>query len=134
KEVLCAPGYLRYVDDLLVFDQDKKWLHDCTKRVREFLCYWRLHLNPKKAVIYPVKQGIPFLGFWIFPTHRRILRYGVKRARQRLRGLSKGYRLGQISWEKVNASVQAWLGHVNHGDTWGLRQALLHQYTFSRGP
>ncbi|MFQ5602753.1 MAG: reverse transcriptase domain-containing protein [bacterium] len=132
KEVLRAPGYIRYVDDLLVFNHDKKWLDDCRQGVQRFLNDWRLQLNPHKAVIYPVRRGIPFLGFRVFPTHRRLLRNGVKRARQRLRGLSKGYRTGRISLEKVNASVQAWLGHVGHGDTWRLRQALFHQYTFSR--
>jgi len=51
------------------------------------------------------------------------------RADEALRRL---YRAGKISREKVNAAVQAWLGHVRHGDTWGLRKALFRQYTFSR--
>jgi hypothetical protein len=59
-----------------------------------------------------------------FPTHRRLLRSGVKRNRKRLRALRRGYRDGKFSREKVNASVQAWLGHVRHGHTWGLRRAL----------
>jgi ATPase subunit of ABC transporter with duplicated ATPase domains len=59
-----------------------------------------------------------------FPTHRRLLRNGVKRNRKRLRALRRGYRDGKFSREKVNASVQAWLGHVRHGHTWGLRRAL----------
>ncbi|MFQ5639304.1 MAG: reverse transcriptase domain-containing protein [bacterium] len=132
KEKFQAPGYVRYVDDQLIFSDDKEFLKQCRERSRVFLYQWRLLLHPKKAIIYPVHEGIPFLGFRVFSTHRRLLRGGVKRARQRLRGLNEGYRTGSISWEKVNASVQAWLGHVGHGDTWRLRQALFQQYIFSR--
>jgi len=132
KEDLRSPGYARYVDDLLVFSDDKEWLKVCKESSRVFLYQWRLQLNPKKAVIYPVRQGITFLGFRVFPTHRLLLQCGVKRAHQRLRGLSRGYRSGKISWEKVNNSMQAWLGHVIHSDTWRLRQTLFRQYPFSK--
>jgi len=46
--------------------------------------------------------------------------------------LDRGYRAGNISRERIHASVQAWLGHARHGDTWGLRRALFRQYTFTR--
>lgn len=32
---------------------------------------------------------------------------------------------GQIGWEKVNESVNGWVAHAAHGDTWGLRRSLL---------
>jgi retron-type reverse transcriptase len=130
KEELRAPGYIRYVDDALVFGDDEAQLLEGKGHAQIFLYDWRLLLNPKKGLIYPVEHGIPFLGFRVFPTHRRLLRSGVKRSRKRLRALRKGYRTGKISREKVNASVQAWLGHVRHGDTWGLRRALFQQYAF----
>ncbi|MGH7450898.1 MAG: reverse transcriptase domain-containing protein [bacterium] len=130
KEQLRLPGYIRYVDDALAFGDDQKQLRDCKARSRSFLYDWRLQLNPKKNMIYPAQQGIPFLGFRIYPTYRRLLRSGVKRSRKRLRALRLGYRHGKFSREKINASVQAWLGHVRHGDTWALRRALFRQYFF----
>jgi retron-type reverse transcriptase len=130
KETLQAPGYIRYVDDLLIFNDNKFWLQACRERTRRFLSDWRLQLHPKKAVVYPCRQGIPFLGFRVYPTHRRLLRGGVKRARQRLRGLTLGFKRGEMSLEKIEDSIQAWLGHVGQGDTWGLRRALFRQYSF----
>lgn len=132
KEELRLPGYIRYVDDALGFSNDKEQLREAKARSQLFLDRWRLLLHPKKNLIYPVSHGIPFLGFRVFPTHRRLQRSGVKRSRQKLRALQRLYRAGRFSGEKVNASVQAWLGHVRHGDTWGLRRALFGQYTFSR--
>lgn len=133
KEELQAPGYIRYVDDALVFGDDKVWLRESKTRSQLFLNNWRLLLNPKKGLVYPVKHGIPFLGFQVYPTHRRLLQSGVRRSRKRLRALRKGYYAGKFSREKINASVQAWLGHVRHGDTWGLRRALFQKYAFCRG-
>lgn len=130
KEELRLPGYIRYVDDALGFSDDKEQLRDGKARSQIFLDDWRLLLNPKKNKIYPVQQGIPFLGFRVFSTHRRLQRSGVKRSRKRLRALRRGYRNGRFSREKINACVQAWLGHVHHGDTWGLRRALFGQYFF----
>jgi len=130
KEALRAPGYLRYVDDALIFHDDKAWLHEARPRCQAFLDDWRLLLHRKKALIYPVQRGIPFLGFRVFATHRRLLRGGLKRARQRLLGLSRGFHAGQMPLCKVKASVQAWLGHVGHGDTWQLRRALFERYVF----
>ncbi len=132
KEELQIPGYIRYVDDALAFSDDEGQLRACQTRSQVFLDGWRLLLNPKKNIIYPAQQGIPFLGFRVYPTHRRLLRSGVKRSRKRLRALRRGYRTGRFSREKINASVQAWLGHVRHGDTWGLRRALFRQYAFSK--
>jgi retron-type reverse transcriptase len=132
KEELRVPGYIRYVDDALAFGDDLEQLHQCKTRGQVFLYDWRLLLNPKKNAIYPVRQGIPFLGFLVFPTHRRLLQSSVKRSRKRLRALRKGYRTGKFSREKINASVQAWLGHVRHGDTWGLRRVLFRQHTFAK--
>gem|GEM_PF-3780348 len=55
-----------------------------------------------------------------------------KKAEKGKRALRRLYHTGRILREKVNAAVQAWLGHVRHGDTWGLRRALFRQYTFSK--
>lgn len=132
KETLRAPGYIRYVDDVLVFSDDKAWLHRCRQHCQAFLVDWRLQLHERKVAVYPVTQGIPFLGFRVFPTHRRLLRSGVKRSRQRLRFLQRAFGRSRLSWQTVNASVQAWLGHVSHGDTWGLRSTLFNRYAFRR--
>ncbi|MCK6618979.1 MAG: RNA-directed DNA polymerase [Calditrichaceae bacterium] len=132
KEELGAPGYVRYVDDILIFSDDRAWLLECKRRSQSFLQKWRLHLHSQKALVHPVQHGIPFLGFRLFPAHRRLLRSGIKRARKKLQALTKGYGCGKISWNAVNASVQAWLGHVSQGDTWGLRRSLFEQYAFIR--
>lgn len=35
--------------------------------------------------------------------------------------------------EEVEASPYSWLGHAEHGDTWGLRNAILERLILTRG-
>ena len=78
-------------------------------------------------------MGLPFLGFQVFPDHRRLKRRNVLQARRRLKELRESYRCGELPLERVTASVQSWISHASHGNTWGLRRALLHDFRLTRG-
>jgi RNA-directed DNA polymerase len=62
KETLRAPGYVRYVDDFVLFHGDKKWLAEARERCREHLAGLRLKLYSDKAVISRPADGTRFLG------------------------------------------------------------------------
>ena len=84
-------GYVRYVDDFLVFADDKGFLADVRYRVADFLVGLRLRLHPTKNVIFPVRDGIPFLGYRVFRTHRLLAKENVSRFRRRLRRMQREY-------------------------------------------
>jgi len=71
-----------------------------------------------------VSQGTPFLGFTVFPDHRRLKCSKGIGYRRHLHTLYGQYKRGEIQREKLDASVRAWIGHAIHGDTWGLRTKL----------
>lgn len=87
RDELGVPGYIRYVDDALVFGNDSDRLAEWLGRATRFLNGLRLVFHPRKTRIYPVTEGIPFLGFRTFPNQRRLLPASVKRARRRRRPL-----------------------------------------------
>ena len=129
KDECGVKGYVRYVDDFLLFADDKAELHRLQERCRDKLASLRLLLHPRKTRVYPVSEGIPFPGFRVWPTHRRLLPASVKRARRRL------MRLETLAGAVV--SVRAWIAHARHGDTHGLRRALLGRVVITskaRGP
>jgi retron-type reverse transcriptase len=128
------PGaYARYVDDFLLFSGSKEELNRMHGEIREFLYRYRLTLHPGKSRIYPCRDGFPFLGFRLFPTHARLARPNVVRFRRRLRRLHADYHAGLIDWETVNQSVRAWIGHAMHGDTWRLREQIFEAFPFLAG-
>lgn len=125
KDDLGVKGYIRYVDDFLLFGS-KADLHGLREALRRKLdSSFRLLLHERKTRIYPVSEGIPFLGFRLWPTHRRLLPASVRRARRRFSTLMEtGDLLG------ARERVRAWIAHACHGDTYGLRRHLLRALVF----
>jgi hypothetical protein len=125
-----SPAYLRYCDDFLLFGDDKATLWQWRQAVMARLASLRLTLHEERAQVYPVGAGIPWLGFRVFPTHRRLLRRNVKAFKRRFRAQRDAYRAGWISADAVRRSLQAWIAHASHANTYRLRQAILKEVVF----
>ena len=125
KRSLHCPAYLRYVDDMLLFGDDKRQLATWGGKVSEYLAALRLTVHESSAQVRPCRTGLPFLGFQLFQDHRRLKRAKVVHAWRRLHDRWAQYRAGRLSGEKLQASIQGWINHASHGDTWGLRRAIL---------
>jgi RNA-directed DNA polymerase len=128
RELHCA-GYVRFVDDLLLFADAKRTLWAWQQATVDRLADLRLAIHPG-AHPRPVTEGIPFLGFVIFPTHRRLKRRKVIHYRRRLEEMLRAYSDGTLPADQVTASILGWINHARYGDTWGLRRAVLENATF----
>ncbi|MEW5989486.1 MAG: reverse transcriptase domain-containing protein, partial [Chloroflexota bacterium] len=131
KRELRCPAYLRYVDDFLLFAEDKATLWRWKQAIEDRLATLRLTIHPV-AHPRPVSEGIPFLGFTVFSDHRRLKRRKGVYFRRRLRGLVAGYRAGQMALAQVSATVRGWINHTRYGNTVGLRKATLRPIVISR--
>jgi retron-type reverse transcriptase len=125
-------GYVRFADDFLVFGDDKPSLVALRDEVSDLLARYRLSLQPRKCVVLPVRIGVPFLGWRVFADHRLLRRSTGVRFQRRLRELADDYRERRVELADVRASVASWVGHLKHGDTWGLRSRLMGQTVFTR--
>ena len=124
KQELGCRGYVRYVDDMLLFAGDKKTLWAWKQAAEARLARYRLVIHPA-AQPRPVAEGIPFLGFNVFPQRRRLKRRKGITFRRRFRRLVRDYANGIISLQQLTASVQGWVNHARYGNTAGLRKAVL---------
>lgn len=125
KRELRCPAYLRYVDDMLLFGDDKRQLWNWKGAVIERLVRLRLTIHEERAQVRPVTEGFPFLGFVVYPHKRRLKRRkGVAYARK-FRALVGDYVDGRLPLDRVTASVRGWANHARYGNTVGLRKALL---------
>jgi RNA-directed DNA polymerase len=125
KQSLRCPAYVRYVDDLLLFAPDKPTLHQWRGEISRFLQALRLVIHPDKSRVYPVTAGIPFLGFVVYPDHRRLRRSAGLHFARRYRRKVRAYAAGRLPLDRLRSSVFGWLGHARHGATYGLRRAIL---------
>ena len=125
KRSLGCRGYLRYVDDFLLYSNDKKELWRWKEEVRGRLAGLRLTFHERSSTVYPVRNGIPFLGFRIYPDHRRLKRRNGVAFARRLRKHYGAVAAGRMDIETLGTRVRGWIAHAAHADTWGLRRALL---------
>ena len=124
KRELRCEGYVRYVDDLLLFGETKEQLWAWHDAIRERLVRFRLTIHAGTHP-RPVDEGIPFLGFVLYPQCRRLKRRKGIHFRRKLAGLSQAYSRGEIPLDKVTASVQGWINHARFANTAGLRKAVV---------
>lgn len=124
KRTLRCQGYVRYVDDFLLFAADKTTLWNWKQTVQARLADLRLTIHPETHP-HPVAEGMPFLGFVIFPQRRRLKRRKGIYFQRKLRAMMAAYDAGQTSLTSITASVQGWVNHARYGNTVGLRKAVL---------
>lgn len=131
KSELRCPGYVRYVDDFILFGNDKATLHHWRGEIIAFLARrLRLILHEAESVVTPVIEGIPFLGFRVFPDHRLLRRRNALAFARRLHQMAEGYHGGTLTSDAITPRIRSWVAHVGHGDTWNLRRALLEAEPF----
>jgi RNA-directed DNA polymerase len=132
KRVLGCPAYLRYVDDFLLFAEDKATLWQWRAAIIDFLAGLRLTLHEQRCHPQPVTEGIPFLGFVVYPQHRLLKRRKGIEYRRRFRQRLLAYRQGRLSLDQLTASVQGWVNHVRYADTYRLRVSLFRSHPIRR--
>jgi len=80
--------------------------------------------------VFPVTEGIDWVGFVIWPTHRRLRRANPRHFTRRLKGMAQAYRRGELTLEEIKPSVRSWIAHAEHADTYRLRQDIFGQVVF----
>ena len=125
KRDLKCHGYVRYVDDLLLFADDRPTLHHWRQAVIDYAATLRLTLHEPQAAVFPVDTGIPFLGWRVYPDHWRLKRRNGLLFQRRLARAVQQLAAGELSLADLDAMLHGWIAHVAHGQTWGLRRALL---------
>ncbi len=125
KHTLFCRYYLRYMDDFLLFENDRERLENFRVSIQCFLRdELNLDLHPGKSQIYPTSRGITFLGFRLFLNYRRVAGAGVRRFRKRLKVFRYLVERGLIDEAKAAESVACWVAHSRYADTAALRRRL----------
>jgi hypothetical protein len=81
-------------------------------------------IHERQAQVVRTANGIPWLGFVVYPDHRLLKRRNAVNFTRRLERNVDLYESGRISFAELDASVQGWINHVRYADTWGLRDHL----------
>ena len=132
KEVLCEHYYVRYMDDFIFITETKQHLWKILGQIKIYLKQnLGLDLN-KKTSIFPTNQGVDFCGYRIWSSYKLLRKRSVKTMKRKLKVYKKKYETGQIELEEINCSIQSWLGHAKHADTYRLRKKMFNNFILVR--
>ena len=87
-----------------------------------------LRLNGKTQ-IFPLKNGIDFLGFHTYLTStgkvvRKVRAKSIDNMKRKIRKFRGLVDRGKLTLESVSQSYASWTGHISHGNTYHLRQNM----------
>lgn len=125
KETLKIKYYGRYMDDFYLICESKEYLKTCRTRIEDYMSHLGLELN-EKTQIFPLKNGLDFLGFHTYITEsgkviRKLRRNSVKRLKANIKYWRVAVPKGKITKAKVQECFRAWDAHAAHGNTLSLR-------------
>lgn len=98
--------YVRYMDDIIIFESNIMILKKLYEQIRTFLRY-KLLLELKKPVYGKSSNGIPFLGKLIFYDRIKLLREKYKLKKKKINAIIKLERRGEISQTKASQRINA---------------------------
>ena len=133
KETLRAPGYVRYMDDMLLWDETSGGLHGMLGGVREFLDdSLELQLKPF-PYLNRSQHGVDFLGCRVFPDHVVLNRRSRVRFRRRLWELETRYLDEQITELELQTRATALVAFTQAAGvkSWHFRRAVLQRLPVS---
>lgn len=124
KEKLQAPAYVRYMDDMVIWSDDKTTLLDIGKKFQAFI-ESELNLSLKPYCLNSSDKGLPFLGYSLFPN--KVLLNGESRKRFISKMKNFLYKLKTNVWDQKEYQnhVVPLIAFVKHANSLGLRQKLM---------
>ena len=130
-EELKPKGYIRYMDDFVLFSDDKSDLHRAKQKISCYLAETlKLNLKSKGCFVAPNYHGLPFLGFQLFPSVRRLKRANWIRFTRKFREGYAAFQSGHIDETTLIRSAASLFGHVRHADTLNIRRKFCESFTW----
>jgi len=128
KEERRIPGYVRYMDDILCFGQDKSYLSTELRNIRTFLNQ-NLALEVKQNIqLNRCRQGIPFLGFRVFRDNIRLSSRSRQRFILKFREYQRRYMGGEWSQAELVRHMEPLIEFTRNAASKGFRQSIIHRF------
>lgn len=125
KHELKVKYYLRYADDFIILSEDRQYLENLILSIENFLIkQLDLELHPNKIVFSKLRGGIDFLGYIIFPYHILPRTKTKRRLLRKIKAKVREFKLGRISEEKLNQTIQSYLGYLGHSRSYKFKEKL----------
>ncbi len=115
KEQLSCKSYVRYMDDLVIWDKDKGTLKQKLSIIKSYV-EENLHLCLKPSQLNKTGRGLPFCGYILYPHYIRLSRRSKRRYIKKMKLLDEMYRTGEWSEASCQRRAQSLVAFTRHAD------------------
>ena len=125
SQKLKIKDYVRYADDFVILSRNRSYLESLLPKIAYFLkSKLNLDLHPGKIIFRKFRSGIDFLGYIVFPTQILPRTKTKRRLIRKIREKIEKYKEGKITKEKLNQTIQSYLGYLKHANSYQFREKL----------
>ena len=127
KESLRIRGYVRYMDDCILWGETPSAVRQLADSCEQFLQH-ELDLKVRQpSPVFRVRSGVEMLGCRVFPDRLQLDRRSRHRYRARLRDLDEGFLRGELTETELQQRSEALTAFTMAGGvrSWKFRQRVL---------
>ena len=124
KEKLHVPAYVRYMDDMVLWHNDKAELLLIFRELEQYITTG-LKMKLKPICINATNKGVPFLGYVLFPTQIRLNKNSKKRFKRKIKLYETKLRNGQWTQLDYACHVGPLVAFTRYANTLNMRRFLI---------
>lgn len=125
-EILETGQYVRYMDDMVVWSNDKSKLLSIGYQIQTFLKQ-ALELDLKPFCLNITQKGLPFLGYVIFPDYIKINKNSKKRFIKKFKMYILKFKHGIWTQKQLNLHLLPLLSFVTYAKSYNLRKKIVEK-------
>ncbi len=128
--------YVRYMDDFLIFSEDREYLKKIKEEIEsELKNRYKLEINEKKTFITNIRQGVNFCGYRFRVINGKTIINVVRDTRERVKRQIKEvgylYRNDKISSSRAFSCISTYLEGFKYGSRARMRR-LVDRYFWGK--
>lgn len=126
KEELRIPAYVRYMDDMVLWHNDREFLLDAGHRLEVFVAT-ELKLLFKPFCLNSPETGLPFLGYLLFPGRVRLTQHSKRRFILKSALYDDYLQTGQWSQKEYANHAMPLVAFTEYADALEFRKIVYHR-------
>lgn len=123
RESLRVPAYVRYMDDMVLWHDDKATLLEAGRRFQDFIME-RLKQELKPLCLNRNTSGLPFLGYLLYPDTTRLAQRSRRRYIQTFKACRLALESGVWSQKEFQNHVTPLTAFTQHADAKAFRRKV----------
>ncbi len=124
KEKLKIKHYIRYMDDMVLFSNNKKELRKCKYAIDEFLAKENLRIKENWQLFKTESRPLDFLGYRFYRGYTTLRKSNFLRIKRRIKKISKKK---EMSYKDASA-IMSYNGWIVHADSYNYTQKYIKPY------